>query len=273
MKKERRNFLKLAGVTAAAGIGANTAFQSLLGGEADASALKRPGAGKENKEGVVRLGIAIDVRKFAEQRNLADRCIEACHSIHNVPDFEKPKDKVKWLWTERFDHTFVKDHHGRLAEDLRHLPVLTLCNHCDNPPCVRVCPTKATFKQENGVVEMDYHRCIGCRFCMAGCPYGARSFNWFDPRGNDAEGNPLIRELNPDFPARTMGVVEKCNLCSERLAIGEIPACVEEAAPYDAMFFGDLNDYNSRISQVLREKYTIVRRPSLGTYPSVFYII
>lgn len=265
MKKDRRDFLKLAGVAAAAGIGATSAFQSLLGGEAEASGLKRFGAAKKKGDGT-RLGMVIDIPKFAANQELAQRCINVCHSIHNVPDFGNPKDEIKWLWEERFEHVFVKDTHQRQSENLHMLPVLTLCNHCDNPPCVRACPTKATFKKADGVVAMDYHRCIGCRFCMAACPYGARSFNWRDPR-------PFINDLNPDYPSRTRGVVEKCNFCTERLAVGQLPACVEEAAPFDAMIFGDLNDPNSKISRVLQETYTLQRRPSLGTYPSVFYIV
>lgn len=265
MKKDRRDFLKLAGVTAAAGMGGTTAVQSLLGGEAEASGLKRHGASKDKKDGK-RLGLAIDIRKFAENQGLAERCIQRCHEFHNVPDIGNPKDEIKWLWTDLYEHVFVKDTHHRQSEFLHGFPVLNLCNHCDNPPCVRACPTKATFKKADGVVAMDYHRCIGCRFCMAACPYGARSFNWREPRHH-------IREINPDYPARTIGVVEKCNFCTVRLAEGKLPLCVEEAAPYQAMYFGDLNDPNSEISRVLQEKFTMQRRSSLGTYPSVFYII
>ncbi|MDZ7640449.1 MAG: 4Fe-4S dicluster domain-containing protein [Desulfurivibrio sp.] len=272
MKKERRDFLKLAGVAAAAGMGGTSAVQSLLGGEVQAAGLKRLGAEKEHKEGL-RLGLAIDVRKFASIPGLAERCVEVCHSIHNVPDFGNPKDEIKWLWQERFDRVFVKDTHDRQAPELQKLPVLTLCNHCDNPPCVRACPTKATFKKDDGVVAMDYHRCIGCRFCMAACPYGARSFNWRDPRGKDEQGQPFIDEVNTEYPTRTAGVVEKCNFCVERLAEDKLPACVEEAAPYGAMIFGNLNDHNSEISRVLRERYSIRRRAALGTHPSVFYLI
>ncbi|MDF1615716.1 sulfate reduction electron transfer complex DsrMKJOP subunit DsrO [Desulfurivibrio dismutans] len=271
MKKDRRDFLKLAGCAAVAGVGSSTAFHSLLRGEAEAAGLKRAGT-KKDKSGT-RLGMVIDIQKFIDNRDLAQRCIRVCHQIHNVPDFGNPKDEIKWLWTDRFEHVFVKDTHYRQAQHLQGMPVLSLCNHCDNPPCVRACPTKATFKKDDGVVGMDYHRCIGCRFCMAACPYGARSFNWRDPRGMDEHGRSFISEINPEYPARTMGVVEKCNFCTERLAVGKIPACVEEAAAAEAMFFGDLNDPDSEVSRVLREKFTIQRRPSLGTYPSVFYII
>ena len=120
---------------------------------------------------------------------------------------------------------------------------------------------------------MDFHRCIGCRFCMAACPYGARSFNWRDPRGKDENGQPFIKKINSEFPTRMRGVVEKCNLCTERLAKGLIPACVEATGNTGAMFFGDLNDGKSKINKVLQEKFTIQRKPALGTKPSVFYII
>jgi molybdopterin-containing oxidoreductase family iron-sulfur binding subunit len=149
-------------------------------------------------------------------------------------------------------------------ERLSKLPFLVLCNHCDNPPCVRVCPTKATFRRPDGVVMMDMHRCIGCRFCMAACPYGARSFNWRDPR-------PYIKTVNQDYPTREIGVVEKCTLCDERLTRNQLPACVE--ASKGAIFFGDLNDAKSKVREVLRTQYTIRRKPQLGTNPQVYYIV
>jgi molybdopterin-containing oxidoreductase family iron-sulfur binding subunit len=144
-----------------------------------------------------------------------------------------------------------------------------LCNHCERPPCVRVCPTQATFKNDDGIVAMDQHQCIGCRYCLAACPYGARSFNWTDPR-------PFIKEINDDFPTRTKGVVEKCNLCAERLARGELPACVEacrRVAGPGANVFGDLADPESEVSNLLRTTNTIRRKPSLGTAPNVFYVV
>jgi Fe-S-cluster-containing dehydrogenase component len=130
---------------------------------------------------------------------------------------------------------------------------------------VRACPTHATFKRESdGIVLMDFHRCIGCRFCMAACPYGSRSFNFRDPR-------PFIEEQNKAFPTRMMGVVEKCNFCAERLAVGEQPACVE--ASNGAIVFGDLDDPDSEVREVLRHNFTIRRKQSLGTEPCVYYIV
>jgi molybdopterin-containing oxidoreductase family iron-sulfur binding subunit len=143
------------------------------------------------------------------------------------------------------------------------LPVL--CNHCDNPPCVRVCPTQATFKRADGIVVMDYHRCIGCRFCMAACPYGARSMNYRDPR-------PFIAEINPDFPTRCKGVVEKCNFCEERLAKGQLPACVE-ACKEKALIFGDMDDPRSAPRRLLKDWFSIRRRPELGTDPQIYYLL
>jgi len=112
---------------------------------------------------------------------------------------------------------------------------------------------------------MDWHRCIGCRYCMAACPYGSRSFNWTDPR-------PNIARQDPDFPTRTKGVVEKCNFCDERLAKGKLPACVE-ACPQNAMYFGDLDAAGSEIRQLLESEYAIRRKPELGTKPEIFYIV
>jgi molybdopterin-containing oxidoreductase family iron-sulfur binding subunit len=217
--------------------------------------------------------MAIDVRMFHETKGLAQQCIEACHTIHNVPDFGNKKDEIKWIWLEKYENAFPSHSHHKINAELHEMGFLLACNHCDNPPCVRACPTQATFKTKDGVVAMDYHRCIGCRFCMAACPYGARSFNWRDPRGKDANGRSFIAKQDPNFPTRMRGVVEKCNFCVERLAEGLQPKCVEVASPYNALIFGDMNDPNSEISQVLQQRYTIQRSPATGTKPSLFYLI
>lgn len=277
MDIKRRNFLKMAGITALAGVGAPAAVNMLLKGEVNASSGAASGAhgADAGSQGVrQRLGLVIDVKKFGEFPELAQKCVNACHSIHNVPDFGNKKDEIKWIWAEKFEHTFPDEGNYKKNAALETLPIMTLCNHCDSPPCVRACPTKATFKDpKNGTVLMDYHRCIGCRFCMAACPYGARSFNWRDPRGKDENGRPFIKQINLEFPTRMRGVVEKCNFCAERLAKGLEPACVEASGYTKAIVFGDLNDSNSEISKILEEKFTIQRKPALGTLPSVFYII
>ena len=145
-----------------------------------------------------RWAMVIDLKKCLVEKGCT-KCIDACHKIHNVPDFENPKDEIKWIWKEPYEQAFLDQENYYQKDNLKDKPVPIFCNHCDNPPCVRVCPTEATWKREDGIVMMDWHRCIGCRYCMAACPYGSRSFNWRDPR-------PFIKDIDPGFPTRTKGV-------------------------------------------------------------------
>ncbi len=208
--------------------------------------------------------MVIDTRVCKEHPD-CEACIEACHKAHNVPNIPFKRHEIKWIWKEEFEHAFPDIADEYLSEYLHDREFLLLCNHCEHPPCVRVCPTQATFKRTDGIVMMDMHRCIGCRFCMAACPYGSRSFNWRDPR-------PFIKEPNPKYPTRMKGVVEKCLFCTEQLAFGELPVCVR-ACPHGALKFGDLTDPNSEINQIIRENFVLRRKVSLGTGPSVFYIV
>jgi molybdopterin-containing oxidoreductase family iron-sulfur binding subunit len=114
---------------------------------------------------------------------------------------------------------------------------------------------------------MDWHRCIGCRYCVVACPYGSRSFNWKDPRKA-----PNLANVDSTYPTRMRGVVEKCTFCDERLARGEQPACVE-ACENGEIVFGDLNDPHSELRQLLTEHLTIRRKPGLGTQPEIYYIV
>ena len=257
MKNTRRGFLKFAGLSAV-GVAGSTAVAT----RTRASQEHEPPA-TEGK----RLALVVDLRKFAKNDALLDKITDACHRAHNVPNFsDDPKNEVKWIWTEDFETAFHSQEFHYLREDLKGKPTLLLCNHCDNPPCTRVCPTEATWKRaSDGVVMMDWHRCIGCRYCVVACPYGSRSFNWRDPR-------PFIDELQPDFPTRTRGVVEKCTFCEERLARGLLPACVE-ACKQNALTFGDLEDPESEVRKLLHDNYTIRRKPALGTQPEIYYII
>jgi molybdopterin-containing oxidoreductase family iron-sulfur binding subunit len=209
-----------------------------------------------------RWAMAVDVAKCQKLPDCT-KCIAACHAAHSVPSIPDRRREVRWIWKEPAEHAFHLDRDD--YSGLRAAPAMVLCNHCDNPPCARVCPTKATWKREDGIVAMDWHRCIGCRYCMAACPYGSRSFNWMDPRGH-------IPVANPDYPTRTKGVVEKCTFCVERLAVGRPPACVE-ACPEKALVFGDLADPQSAIRELLRSRRTMRRKPELGTRPQVFYIV
>jgi molybdopterin-containing oxidoreductase family iron-sulfur binding subunit len=257
MDNNRRTFLKIAGISAALGFGGGLPL-ALQAADPDEVRYVR----SKNEVTAKRWGMVIDTRRFNTAEDF-DRVIQACHRYHNVPEIQG-NEEIKWIWTDEFKHVFPSVTNPYLADRLENKKYLLLCNNCDNPPCVRVCPTKATFQRADGIVMMDYHRCIGCRYCMAGCPFGARSFNFSDPA-------PHVSDPNPDFPTRMRGVVEKCNFCAERLEQGLMPACVE--ASDGALIFGDLNDPDSHIRQVLRENYTIRRKGDLGTNPCVFYIV
>jgi Fe-S-cluster-containing dehydrogenase component len=247
METSRRDFLRMAGVSAL----------TLIVPAASARATSPAEAGR-----VKRWAMAVDTFKC---RDNCTECFSACHKAHNVPDFGNPKDEVKWIWPEPLADVFPSESHRFLDRDIRNRRLPILCNQCANPPCVRVCPTKATFQRPDGIVMMDYHRCIGCRFCMAACPYGARSMNYRDPR-------PYIRKMNPDFPTRTKGVVEKCNFCEERLVRGLLPVCVL-ACPEKALLFGDMEDPRSVIRRIVQNRVTLRRRAVLGTEPQVYYIL
>jgi Fe-S-cluster-containing dehydrogenase component len=227
-------------------------------GGPDVSIYERPLTAK-------RWAMVVDMRRWTEEDGRA--CRAACNAAHNIPQFDNPKDEIKWFWVDSFEHAFPDQENHYVARKLEHAEVPLLCNHCDNPPCTRVCPTKATWKREqDGIVMMDWHRCIGCRYCVAACPYGSRSFNWRDPR-------PHIKQpLNQEFPTRERGVVEKCTFCAERLAKGQLPACVE-ACRSGALTFGDLEDAHSEVRRLLDENFSIRRKPSLGTQPEVYYIV
>jgi len=271
MSMDRRDFLKIAGISSLVGVGGFSAVNS-IGNRLEASQIKK------NPEALTAThwAMVVDMKQFRTKEDY-QVCIDACHREHNVPQIEdNPKHEIKWMWTDTYEHVFPGNESEYLAEKIKEMPFLVLCNHCENPPCVRVCPTQATFKRESdGIVMMDMHRCIGCRFCMAGCPYGARSFNYVNPRPYLDEENE-----NPEFPTRMKGVVEKCTFCYERLAKGLEPACVEAAkenaqknGTTPGLIFGCLDDPNSEVRKILSERFSIRRKPELGTGPSVYYVL
>lgn len=154
------------------------------------------------------------------------------------------------------------------------------CMHCDHAPCVSVCPVKASTKRADGIVMMDYDRCIGCRYCEVACPYGARSFNWDEFDGE----NPAVPEWGiPEVPRRSRGVVEKCSFCFHRIdrglhegltpgeAVAATPACVI-VCPVNARTFGDLNDPDSEVRHLLSNQAYYRLREDMGTNPRVYYL-
>lgn len=190
--------------------------------------------------------------------------------------------------------TFACEAVNNLADDMRYCVVTTEttqsgdefflsrpCMHCDEAPCVHACPVEATYKRPDGIVAMNYDRCIGCRYCQVACPYDARVFNWKDP----IEVSPQSPAFGyQEVPNRPRGVVEKCTFCSHRIDPGlerglvpgvdpqATPACVM-ACPTKARVFGDMNDPESPISQALADaKVTLRLREELSTEPRVYYI-
>jgi len=154
------------------------------------------------------------------------------------------------------------------------------CLHCQNAPCVEVCPVNATYHREDGLVVMDYDRCIGCRYCEVACPYDARKFNWEER----TDVNPYIPTWGiAEVERRPRGVVEKCTFCIHRIDAGlkqglmpgedpeATPACVN-VCPVNARTFGDLKDPNSQVSKLIANNPTVILREELGTKPSVLYI-
>jgi len=154
------------------------------------------------------------------------------------------------------------------------------CMHCEQPPCAEVCPVRASYKRADGIVMMDYDRCIGCRYCEIACPYLARAFNWKAFTGP----NPAVPEWGyPEVQRRPRGVVEKCSFCVHRIDRGlrvglmpgvdreATPACVA-ACPVGARSFGDLNNPDSVVSQLLSDNPYCQLRDDLGTGPRVYYL-
>lgn len=222
----------------------------------------------------MKLGMVIDL----------DRCI-GCRSCAVACKEHNSQPPGTW-WNRVFTpgsswHQSAVGKNGRLQ--MYFLPVS--CQMCENPPCQKVCPVKATYTDDRGVVLVDYERCIGCRYCISACPYGVRQFNWEDPKKAKARtgglqgydyGYPFdYRDQDGRLvytPDRPKGVVEKCTFCVQYTdGQKQLPACVR-ACPAKARVFGDLDDPNSEISKLVGERQTYRLLEDLGTSPKVFYL-
>ncbi len=217
----------------------------------------------------VKFGYGLDLSRCIGCR----RCVYACVRENN----QSRDPQIHWISVLKFKQgeKFVSDLEEadkyyspeKVPEDgYFYMPVQ--CQQCENPPCVKVCPTKATWKEPDGIVVVDYNWCIGCRFCMAACPYGARHFNWGKPRIRDEEVNPNTHYLG-NRP-RYKGVVEKCTFCIQRTREGKYPACVE-ICPVGARKFGNLLDPESEIRYCIENKRVFRLKEELNTSPKFYY--
>lgn len=198
----------------------------------------------------MRYGMVIDLNRCCG----CDACAVACKQVHGT--------EPGVYWTK-----VVKGEEGSYPNvRLTFLP--TQCSHCAEAPCAQVCPTGATVMNENGVVLVDPDLCIGCRYCMAACPFDARSLTM----GESYYGKDGATELEKSiYKEGRVGTVSKCRFCDDRLAEGKMPACVQ-TCPSKARFFGDLDDSDSEVSKILASKQSQVKRPELDLTQKIFYV-
>ena len=226
---------------------------------------------------MTRYGMVIDLDRCIGCR----ACVEACKVENNTPTANL------WMYVFRLEEgQYPNTHTWNLPRP---------CQHCDNAPCVKVCPVGARFKQEDGIVSTDWERCIGCRYCEVSCPYGVNYFNWKDPshsyytasgdakvtaaskgqvpayRNPDLEGSHGQARRNIAGGGRAKGVIEKCTFCVQRVENGLNPACVS-ACPQFVLHFGDLDDPTSIVSRLLELKPSFRLLEDAGTEPRVHYI-
>jgi Fe-S-cluster-containing dehydrogenase component len=233
----------------------------------------------EQVTGGIRYGMVIDLDKCTG----CMACAVACQQENNVSFREDESNKLRSItWLE----VFYLDN-GKPYPEHRQAYLPRPCQHCDSPhdsPCTVVCPVNATKRdEENGLVNQIAVRCIGCRYCMAACPYHARYFNWWDPKWPKGMEAMLTPEVSP----RMRGVVEKCTMCVHRLHLAKdkafmegrkelhegeyVPACVE-ACPAKAMFFGNLHDPESQVAKLRKNPNAFQLLKKLQTEPKIYYM-
>lgn len=290
----RRQFLAVAGAAAAAA--AAVAFAPLkelsnipslkeflqkhyteLTPDEKTEILERIAAQVKEKYGITpRLTTAppLDGVQFAYALNMGlcvgcRKCVHACVNennqsrdpqIHYISVLEMEKGAVN-VETSKIDYEGQVPKEGKY-----YMPVQ--CHHCEKPPCTKVCPVKATWREPDGIVVVDYDWCIGCRYCETACPYHARRFNFREPYLPKEDFNPEIGYLS-NRP-RQMGVMEKCTFCLHRTRAGKYPACLE-VCPTGARKFGNLLDPGGEITNIIRDKRIFILKQEKGTVPRFYY--
>jgi molybdopterin-containing oxidoreductase family iron-sulfur binding subunit len=220
-------------------------------------------------------GMVIDL----DRCTACQACSTACKAENNLPPTSSEDARLgrSFAWMAMIPFTGEREH-PEVIERLLPRP----CLHCDNPPCVKVCPVGATFKNEEGIVGQIFSRCIGCRYCTTACPYTARYFNWREPEWPE----PLKKHTNPDVSIRPKGVVEKCTFCHHRLQNardraraenrplreGEYITACAESCPTGAMVFGDLSNPKGKVAKLAHSRRAFKLLEDLGTEPKVIYL-
>ena len=218
------------------------------------------------------------------------QCTEACIDVHLVPNawgepsFEgirdKPEHRGRQEWIKVYD---FKEDLGPQGRKGNFLPAL--CYQCENAPCVNVCPVGATYHNQDGLVLIDHTTCIGCRYCMAACPYERRYFNWGDPSlsyTEEEKARLALAQYSPEYPVpHRRGTVEKCMFCAHNVEHGKLPACVQACtdAGMKAIYFGDgFEDAISngaevlKLSELLKSRGGYRLKEELGTEPRLYYL-
>jgi Fe-S-cluster-containing dehydrogenase component len=224
--------------------------------------------GNEPAQPGVDFGYGLDLSRCIGCR----RCVYACVEENNQ---SRSRPQIQWIKVLEMDkESGVNLTHANAYYESDQVPrpghfyMPVQCHQCRHPPCVKVCPVGATWKEPDGIVVVDYDWCVGCRCCMSACPYGARRFNWSEPNLPSEEMNPNTHYLG-NRP-RPKGVVEKCTFCIQRVRNGRYPACVE-ICPVGARKFGNLLDPTSEIRQVMETKRVFVFKEELNTEPQFYY--
>jgi len=242
---DRRDFIRTGGILL---VGASSAY-GLRMLAVSSSRAPSPGSLPTTRK----WGMVIDLNKCSSDCNV---CMDACRKENNVAIHGDERWDIHWIRKVKIKSKNLNNS-GEKSVPL-------LCNHCEHPPCAQVCPVQATYKRHDGIVIVDHHRCIGCRYCIIACPYNARYFNY---KENDDWPNK-------DFPKRSHGVAEACTFCAHLLDEGKQPACVEACQRINAgaIMVGDLNDPESDVSQIIANNPIKRIREDLGTEPKVYYV-